>query len=288
MTTIKKITDKNTKQEIWQAYDELLNSMNTLPIQFTPTKKEDGKESFVKNITELKLTISDNLDRIANDLIKSQNDAEAFRISLESERAQIGAEIRTKKEALEMEMDKVKKDHFEQDQDRQRTQELVMKERETERQREDDEYKYNLSIKRRQENETYEAQKTIEITKIKEREDSVADREKEIAEMGKTILQMPTQIEDAVSLAETKLGKELTTKFTSEITSLKIEAEHQKKIYELYSKNYEATVNTQKHELDSLQKQLIDANRQLKEIAVAVIEGGGNKDGVATSTSQSN
>lgn len=284
MTPTKKVSDRSTKQEIWQAYDELVQGMDDLPIEFTPAKKEDGKESFVKNITELKLTISDNLDKIANDLIKSLNDAEVFRLNLEHDRSQIATDIRTKKDALELEIARVKKEHFEQEQDSLKSQAQVLLEKEIERQREEDEYAYELATRRRQENETHEAQKMAEVTKLKEREDTLSGREKEISEMEKVILEIPTTIEEATLKAKNELGKELSAKFTAEIASLKIEAEHQKNINELKTKNFEALIKTQEQEIDSLQKQFIDSNLQLKEMAVAVIEGGANKEKIPAST----
>ena len=284
MPTTKKVSEKSTKQEIWQAYNETIGELSTLPIEFTPPKKEDGKENFIKNVTDLKLTISDNLDKIANNLLKSLNDAETFRLSLEKERAQIVDDIRAKKEALATEIDRVRSEHLIQEKEYAKSQLATEADAEVARQREEDEYKYNLAIKRRQETDSYEAVRTEEVSKIKEREEKIAVREKEIAEMEKRIAEMPKVIEDAVAKSRDEVTKELITKYSSEINGLKVETGHQKNIAELNIKNLETQIKTQTQEIDSLRRQLADASSQLKEMAVAVIEGGSGKEKTTGST----
>lgn len=284
MPTTKKVSEKSTKQEIWQAYNETIGELSTLPIEFAPPKKEDGKENFIKNVTDLKLTISDNLDKIANNLLKSLNDAEAFRLTLEKERAQIVDDIRAKKEALALEIDRVRSEHLNQEKEYAKSQMAIDADTAVARQREEGEYKYNLAIKRRQDSDVYEAVRTAEANKLKEREEKLAAREKEIAEMEKRILEMPKIVEDAVVKSRDEVTKELITKYGSEINGLKVEAGHQKNIDELNIKNLEAQMKTQAQEIDSLRRQLSESSSQLKEMAVAVIEGGSGKDKIGAST----
>ncbi len=278
MAQTKKVSEKSTKQELWQAYDELMAGMNTLPIEFSAPKKEEGKENFIKNITDLKLSIGDNLDRIANDLLKSLNAAETFRLNLEKEKAQISENISFKKQALETEIARIQQDNIDEENNYQKSQELIQKEKEIERKREQDEYVYNLSIKRRKETDDYQAQKTLEIAKLQEREEAVLLREKEITQLEKTVADMPKTLEDSIAQAKSEVTKELTAKFTAEISAMKIESGHQKDIRDLKEKNLESIIKSQEAEIAALKKQFADANSQLKEMAVTVIEGGSNKD----------
>ncbi|MFA6423027.1 MAG: hypothetical protein WCW17_01080 [Patescibacteria group bacterium] len=278
MAPAKKVSEKNTKQEIWRAYDELMSGMNTLPIEFSTPKKEEGKENFIKDITDLKLTISDNLDKIANNLLKSLNDAEIFRQNLENEKNQILENIHFKKDALEKEIENIKNGNLEQEKEYLKTQTLISQEKEIERKREENEYIYNLATKRRKENDEYQTQKATEIAKIQEREEAITIREKEIAEMEKSLAEMPKVIEESVFKSNDETRKELTATFTAEISRLKIESEHQKNISDLNTKNLESTIKTQETEINSLKNQLSETSSQLKEMAVAVIEGGSGKD----------
>lgn len=273
----KKVTEKSTKQELWEAYHQLIDEMINLPTETSP-KKSIGTADFIKNITDLKLSVNHNLDNLASDLLTRMNEIAAFKAQLEIDKKAILEDMQTKKTALENELAKIKLFHLEEEKNYQKKFQLEREQLEIDRRRAEDEYQYQLSQKRRGENDAFAQKQAAVEAKLQERETLITKREKEIIAMEKTIQEMPQTIDQAVQKAVLDKEKELIQKYSIEITNLKTEMEYQKNIRELKIANLEKTIQSQADENISLQSQQLEANRQLKDMAIAAIEGKSNKD----------
>jgi len=192
----KTISDKNTKTEILEAYNDMLEkmkeqkAMNVKVIKKEIEEKEIVKkasqhsvEGIVKNMADLKLEIIKSMDGLGERLIseykkltelqraieveaKTIEDIYSIRVEAESLTALIAAQ-RDKRVAFEAEMEQKKTD-FDSDMSQKKSLwkkeqddfEFAKKERETqskkERQREEEDYLYNLQLKRKKEADAYE------------------------------------------------------------------------------------------------------------------------------------
>jgi hypothetical protein len=215
----KTLSDKNTKTEILEAYNEMLQktkeqkSMDVKTIKKETEEKETVKkasmhsvEEIVKNLADLKLDIIKAMDGLGEQLIGKHKELTGLQQAIEIEtktiediyNIKVEAEslttlLVTQKEKLadfEAEMDQ-KKEDFDSDMSQKRLQwkkeqeesEFAKKEREAqmkkERQREEEEYTYNLQLKRKKETDAYEEEKTALEKELTEKK---ATMDKEFAE----------------------------------------------------------------------------------------------------------
>lgn len=195
----KTISDKNTKTEILEAYNDMLEkikeqkAMDAKAVKKEVEEREIVKkasqhsvEGIVKNLADLKLEIIKSMDNLGERLIaeykkltelqqaieveaKTIEDINNIKVEAESLTALIAAQ-RDKRAAFETEMEQKKTD-FDGDMAQKKVLwkkeqddfEFAKKEREVqsrkERQREEEDYLYNLQLKRKKETDVYEEKK---------------------------------------------------------------------------------------------------------------------------------
>lgn len=259
--TTQKVTARSTKQELWEAYNQLLAKIEKEPVEFETAKKEIVSPDALRNLAELKLKIGQELDKAGEILLGDLNELHETRNNITNIKRRLIEHFEDQKESLENEIAKVKEQWREQEKNHQEQLEEKTRQEQLARRREEDEYQYNLEFQRRKENEQYSRREEI----LKERENEIIEMEKEFAQMPETIVQ-------EVDKAKSQLGKELTDKHNLELRETKLDFEREKKIYELKIANLDSSIGSQNKEIIDLKKQLTNASNQLKEIAVSVIE----------------
>ena len=229
----KTISDKSTKTEILDAYNEMVEKMKEQKAMDSKAVKKEAEEKetvkkaslhsvegIVKNTADLKLDIIKSMDGLGEKLIaeykkltelqqaieiESKNIEDIYKIKVESESltALLTAQ-KDKRAAFEQEMEE-KKDDFDEDMSQKRLSwkkeqeefEAAKKEREAqlkkERQREEDDFQYNLQLKRKKENDTYEEKKSALEKALTDKKFAL---EKEFAEREEYLSSKEKELED--------------------------------------------------------------------------------------------
>lgn len=262
MPEVKKtVNTKSTKDAIWAAYNEALAQLSGAPVEMK-TAAEDAGPSPLKDLAELKMAISHKLDEMADGLSNGIDKARETENRLGKEKTRMVEELQKLKGAAEEEIKHVKAEWEE-----------AKKARDLERKREEDEFQYALKQNRRKEQDEYEVKRIKIEAELKERETAIKTRDEAVAAAEKEVGNVPGTIASAVEAAKQALGKELTDKFTSEIKDLKVAAEHEGKIASINTANKESIIKTQAAEIENLKRQLENATKQMKEMAISVVEG---------------
>ena len=219
MDAKKDVSVKSTKNEILQAYNELLTKVKEeRPFDRKEERKRDEEkkiikaasensvEKIVKGLAEIKLEIGTALDTLEERLIKEfkkltelqqvieveqkeleeiheikvNADSLAALLKAQKEKgSQFDKEMEEKREAFESEMVQKRLQWKKEQEDY----DLSKKERDMkvkkEREREEEEYNYALQLKRKKDNDVYEARKAALEKELKEKKDAV---EKELSE----------------------------------------------------------------------------------------------------------
>ena len=308
-----RISTKNTKSEIIQAYDELLKKVREKSSDNLKAKKEkeekretvkhasgNSHEKIVKNIADLKLSVTSILDGIEGDMIgkfKGLNQLEAA-IQIENRRLEELYDIKVNADTLaallmaqkekkldfEMEMDAHKKEW----ENEQREKEAIAKE-ESKRiemlgNRKEEEYEYNLKLARKKENDAYQEKKAVMEKELAERKAAVEKelseskerinaQEREFTEMRSKVEGMAKEIENAVKEAEKAVTETLETKHKHSSDVLKVEIEGERKLNKQLVDSLEKKIKEQDAMIRHLTEKADIAGGQVKEIAVKAVEG---------------
>jgi hypothetical protein len=287
----KKVTPLSKKNEILDAYHELLDKLqqskeeNPKTIQESRVKEETVKaaiamtdEKIIGQISSLKLSLNITLDKIEDDLSKEYQQLKKLReaIAIEEQRLkdfyQINAAADTLAALLSAQKDK--KAQFETDmtgrlkdlekeiqvkEEKQKELEDIAKKQ---RIREEEEYQYNLQLARKKEKDQYE-QKKMQLERdltekkeafeneIRSREQSIALAEKELSELRTNSEKFPSELEKAVLAAV----KESTVKLSKEYEVDK----------QILAKDHESELKLRNHQVESLNARIKDLEQQLKQ-----------------------
>jgi hypothetical protein len=287
----KAISDKSTKTEILDAYNEMLEklkeqkAMDGKALKKETEEKEIVKkasqhsvEGIVKNTADLKLEIIKAMDGLGERLIseykkltdllqaieiesKAIEDIYKIKVEAESLTSLVTAQ-KEKRAAFEAEMDEKKAD-FDDDMSEkkllwkkeQEEYEFAKKDREAqskkERQREEEDYAYNLQLKRKKENDSYEEKKAVLEKALAEKK---AAFDKEFSERETIISAREKELADLKSRVET---------FPKELD--KAIKDTEKAVTERLSFTY-------KHEAELASKE-IEGERKLYQQKVTALEG---------------
>ena len=267
-----KVSEKNTKQEIWEAYHQLLAEIQGEPVTFKLEQKEPAVPDALRSLAELKLRISQELDKVGEELLKSLNSLQDLRVSLAKDRQSMVERLQEQRKAVEAEISRVKEAWEQEKRKSEARFAEELRQKEVLRAREEEEYQYTLSLKRRQENDEYERQRAEKERTLKDREQALERREKEIAALEKELDETPAKVAQAVKEAQESLARQLGEKQMIELRELKAAHANEVKVAEMRIANLEVTVKSQAGEIENLRKQLAEASRQLKEMAVSAIE----------------
>ncbi len=155
------------------------------------------------------------------------------------------------------------------------------------RAREQQEYDYDLTHRRALEQETYETARRrreqsleeLETTRregMADREDELSGREKAYAELVEKVGGFPARFDAALKKAEGE-GRGIAgrnAKVKADLLSR--ETEGRRRVFELRIASLEQTATKQRTEIENLNTQLTEAQRQAQELAVKAIEGASN------------
>lgn len=284
------ISDKSTKTEVLDAYNQLLTKMKEQKAEDQPALKKEAEakevvkvasahtiDSIVKNMADLKLQIVKSMDGLEEKLIaehkkltdlqqaiaiaaRELEDIHKIAAEAESFSALVQAQ-KEKKESFEIEMGQKKTD-FDEDMAGRRAQwkkeqeeyEQAKKERDVqlkkERQREEEEFTYNLQLARKKDKDGYETRK--------------AALEKDLVEKKAALEEELSEREEAVSAREIELA-ELKAKvdgLTKDID--KAVKDTEKAVTDRIETKY-------KHQLELIQKE-IEGERKLKDQMIAALQ----------------
>lgn len=264
--TRKQISEKSTKQDLWQAYNELIQKVSEEPVKIQLEQKETAPSDSLRNLAELKLKISQQLDQTGEELLKNLNVLDETKNIMTKEKRRIIEYFEEQKKTIENEIEHVR-EQWEKEKKLHKDQiEEENHQRQQENEREEDEYNYHLSIERRKENDEITRTRAEQEAKLKTREESLAAKEQEMSKKEMKVAQ-------EVNSAKTILTQELTAKHNLELREAKLDFERDKKIYELKIANLETQIKSQIEEIVKLERRLSQAAEQTKEIVVSAIKG---------------
>lgn len=313
----KEVSIKNTKNEILQAYDELLKKVQEQKKQdakgiSVQEKKEEtvkkasglSNEAIVKDIAGLKISLNASLEKLEDSLLEEYRKFSEVKEALDNETMrleevyQISVNVdslaalllaqKEKKVEFETEMEE-KKSLFEQEMkvarenwqsEKQKFEELLKEqkaEKEKLRKREEEEYNYNLSVQRKKEENAYQEKKAMLEKEIEIKEKEWQEKEAEFQRLQQEVEKFPKEVEGAVKQAKEDVTKELSSKHKYEVDLSKNETDGEIKLMKQTIQTLESKIKEQTAFIDQLTKKSDHAAEQVKDIAVKAIEGASNR-----------
>jgi len=258
----KKVSEKSTKLELWEAYNEAIAQISGEEIA---VQSDDSVNDAIKKLSETKMNINGQFDQITKTLLSDLSDLYKTSEQIRQNKEDLIKFFENQKKDLQNQMEEVKKKWTFEEKRLQDDFQQKKNDQETKRQREEEEHKYNLSISRKKENDQYQIEK--------ERQDRILkEREKEIATMEKQVAEMPTLIAVKIKEAEENLTKDLSAKYQLQIKELAVSRENEAKIAEIKIANLETIIKNQAEEISGLKSELSKVNAMMKEMAVSAIE----------------
>ena len=256
--------------------------------------------SIVEKISRLGLEVSKSLSDLSEKLVQEVNRLAAVReaVALEQkeldrlhridvaataldqlvqdyarQKEQLQAEIAAQRAAWEEEVRQTERDRKEQEENLKK-----------QRQREVEEYEYKKALERKKAQDKYEEEMKLRENQNKEkhealekswreREAALKEREEELLRLKKEAEDFPARLRQESERAAAEATRATEQRFEQQITLLKKDNETETRVAELRIKTLEETLKRQSAQMESLQKQLDEAKRQVQEIAVKAIEG---------------
>ncbi len=317
------ITEKNTKSQILQAYNEALAKLKESEKEDRKAEKkkeeeakivkeasENSVEKIVNGISRAKIDIMNSLDEVSEKLtsefkkleelqkaiglesnylneiydIKANADTlSALLIAQKEKKASFDSEIESKRTSLEEEMQqkrlqwKLEQENYE-NQKKERDAQLKK-----ERQREEEEYNYNLNLQRKKETDTYNELKnklgkelidkrTAVEKELNERENAVAAKEKEFAELKQKVEQFPKELEEAIKNTEKSVIERIEFKYKHQAELAQREMDGERNLNKQMILSLENKIKEQTEQIKQLTLKINDSGQQVQTIAIKAIE----------------
>lgn len=143
---------------------------------------------------------------------------------------------------------------------------------ETARKREQELYEYETKLKRRQEEDEFLERKTKWEKDLNSRKEEIEQGRRELEELRKTVSGFEAEKAKAVKEACTSIEKELTQAFAAEKKLREQEVKAEKELFALRISNMTSDNSRLNSEIGVLKRSLEEATKQLKDVAVKVIE----------------
>ncbi len=262
----KKLSAKNTKQELWDAYNELLDEIKEKPIGANIKESENAVPQAIKGLSELKLELNKYLDKIGEVVLQELNSLREKKSIIARQKQQMIDELEKQKEILELEIGKTREWWNQEIARKQTENEETSRTQELRRIREEDEYQYRLTSNRRTEQDEFKSQK-------KKIEQALAEQKKELDQKSKDLENYSKQIAQESEQGKKDLEKMLTDLHNREIFEIKINHKNELDISKLKLAGAEDKIKSQSQEIGMLRQQLAENSRQLKDLAISVVEG---------------
>ncbi len=222
------ITEKNTKQEILEAYDELLGSLGNTPI---------SKETLL-TITKVDDSLEKSISTTVSNLVKQFREAEKI---LE----EIGLASLLQKKALEDEKKAALKQQA----------------------REKEEYDYEFSKTKQRQKVELEEERTLFETELAKRKDALTAQEKEIISLRNEVQGFEDRLSKTIKETTEQTTKDLKTKFENEKNLFAQQAEARELLLKQKVESLESLIVSQKDEIARLNTALSETSKQLTSIA---------------------
>jgi len=267
----KKVTGRSSRQDIWLAYNELLEKTGAKSIEPKISDDKSGQKS-LDDLSDLKARITRSIDQIAQDITTNLNSLDLAKEEVARERKRMFVQLDEQKLNLADEIKTVKRDWEREKTERASEEEEKLRKKTLAIKREEDEYRFNLERQRRVEGEKFEKEIDLKRAELCEQKEKLEHRKGEITEMERQIASYPTQTEKLIGEAVAQATGDLAQKHTTEIRELKLIAQGKEDLSKSQTANLEAILKTARSENESLKNQLAEATRQLKDMAVSAIE----------------
>jgi hypothetical protein len=288
----REISSKSTKNEIMEAYEELLNKVkNSKPED--PRKEQEQKKNqdlvktassqtfdgVVTQMASLKVQLTSAIDKLSENLtteyqkfadlqkaiaIEKENLQNLYQLSVETDslaamllaqkerKAQFDAEMLQTKQAFDSEMTE-KRALWKKEQEQQAQQQKEYEENlKKTRKRDEDEYAYNLAQQRKKEADTHNEKREAKERELAQREAIIKTAETELTELRKQVASFPKDLELAVKQAEQAVTQKLTTQYEFE--------------KQLNAKQLEGELKLNNQIIASLKDKIKDMETSLKEL----------------------
>ena len=177
-------------------------------------------------------------------------------------------------ENLQREIDQIRKIWTQEKQDYETDLLRIKQQEELERKREEETYQYNLILTRKRAEDEFSDKKLAWEKELSGRKEQLEKDRQELEALRKQAAEFDLRIEQAVRHAEENLKSSLTGEFETEKKLREQEVKSEKEILGLKIESLSSEVKRQAEEIVVLKKSLDQAQEQVKQIAVKVIEGG--------------
>lgn len=279
MPRMKQVSDKNTKNEILTAYQELLSEVS---VGGAPTMEQQEEKTVVaaaSNKTVEKIT--EDLSKLKLSFAQAVNEL-TDRLTQEAETlATIQKAIAiSKKELEETQKIKVNAGFLYRMLEAQKAKEKEWTEKEKthaeetarNRSREEEEYMYEKKLLKERDADERESEKLARARKAEEEVLSRAALMKELEELRRKAAAAPAETEKAVKDSVAKAVSETQADAAVKAQFAKQQADAEFALNSAKIEGLEAMVKMQSQEIVTLKKQFEESTRQVKDIAVSVIE----------------
>ncbi len=289
--SVDKVSERSTKNEIFDAYQELLEKVTTGTVDDESVKQEQNfldsaaretVEKVTNDLSKLRISANQTISSLTEQLT---SEAERFStlqkaISIAQKELEEINQIKVRAGMLKrmIEVQKQEGEKFDAEMAAKRTtweeeQKTYEEHLRKERKREEEEYIYQKSLRARREKDTYDAEKRAWEQDLQEKKKLHAQQVLELEELRKKVAAQPLDIDKAVKsavaqgLAQEKKDSQIRQNFAKQ------EWDSKQQLSALKISTLEQMVKAQTAEIEELKRQLEKATQQVKDIAVKVIEG---------------
>lgn len=147
---------------------------------------------------------------------------------------------------------------------------------ELERKREREAYEYELTRMRKMAEDELAYQKAAWAKELQEQKDAIEKDQRELTQLRTQVAAFEAEKIKAVKEAQAVLERQLAEKFENEKRLREQEVRSERELLNLKIASFADQNAKQAKEIEALKRALEEATRQVKEIAVKVIESGGN------------
>lgn len=141
------------------------------------------------------------------------------------------------------------------------------------RKREEEEYEYQKKVERRKAEDEFAEKKAQWEKQLREEKEKIEAERKELADLRNQVGGFEVALQKAVKEAQSVTTRDLEAKYAAERKLREQEVKSEKDILALRIDSFTKENSRQATEIEALKKALDEATRQVKEIAVKVIEG---------------
>jgi hypothetical protein len=289
-TTVLSVSERNTKTEILDAYKELLTDLTEKPEdesvkeekQVVDSAAKETVEKIVGDLSQLKISLNQTIGNLTEKLTAEAERLATLRkaISIAQKELEDTQKVKiTAKQLYDLiTLQKKQEDDFKWEIELQRKawedeQKLYEDTKKRERTREEEEYAYNKKLLRNREQEVWDEEKRKRERQKQEELDTKQAMLKELDELKKIADAFPAlkekEIKAAVTLALAQAHKDnqINQNFAKQEADAKI------KLAQAQITSLEVTVKSQEAQIREFKQQLETANKNVKDIAVSVVEG---------------